>query len=145
MDQELCLPDSHTPTICRFDNPNFWRIKSWGPLIRCGPSPSSSNISSMHGVWWCATTTKQLSTTFTTSVFSFNLLWIDKLVYTWLDYFKKKFCEDLKFYQVSGLPFFNVCVSTRSFWWRLLFYLHLYLLLGDINYWLCSALFYLPN
>ena len=115
MDQELCLPDNHAPTICRFDNPNFWRIKSWGPLIGCGPSPTSSKISCMHGVLWCATTTKQLSSTFTTSVFSFNLLTIDKLVYIWLHYFKKKLIVNVQFYQVSGLPFFffNVCISTR--------------------------------
>ena len=105
MDQELCLPDSHAPTICRFDNPNFWRIKSWGPLIGCGPSPTSSKISCMHGVLLCATTTKQLSSIFTTSVFSFNLLTIDKL---WLDYFKKKIFVNVQFYQVSGLPFFFV-------------------------------------
>lgn len=73
----------------------------------------------MHGVWWCATTTKQLSSTFTTFVFSFNLLTIDKLVYIWLDYFKKKFFKDLKFLLMYnfiksvGCLFFNVCISTR--------------------------------
>ena len=106
MDQELCLPHSHAPTICRFDNPNFWRIKSWGPLMGCGPSPTSSKISCMHGVLLCATTTKQLSSIFTTSVFSFNLLTIDKLVYIWLDYFKKKFLLMYNFIKSVGCLFF---------------------------------------
>lgn len=122
MYQELCLPDSHTPTICRFDNPNFCRIKSWGPRIGCGSAPTSSKISSMEGIWWCATTTKQLSSRFTTSVFSFNLLWINKLVYIYIYvnfYFKKIFLWRLKiflsvqFYQVSCLLFVNVCILTR--------------------------------